>query len=249
MPIWIFLLLLFSSPLHAERLLERLCFTNTPEAEAAIPILNTVLIKGQDEILNDGPCLNVFVEDKRGELFERWVKSRLPHARSTFSTKNAPVSTCDMELKKTTYKEEVIFSYDANGKIIGARAGKDVLQGEEKSFLATTSGKPASLLVDQNQVDILCTKKNNDRYLINISVKTVPRTIPNVYNPSQPIQVPPEEATALSTELEVGLNQEINLGEVVKDLNKDSTKIDIPTGVGKIHQLGLVRNTWVLTIR
>lgn len=248
MPIWISLFL-FSTPLHAERLLERLCFTNAPEAEAAIPILNTVLIKGQDEIQNDGPCLNVFVEDKRGELFERWVKARLPHARSTFSTRNAPLSTCNMELKRITHKEEIIYSYDAKGKVIGARVGKDIFEGEEKSFLSTSSGLPASLLVDQNQVDVVCTKKSDEKYLVKISVKTVPKTISNIYNPSQPIQVPPEEATALSTELEVSPNQEINLGQVVKDLSKDSTNVELPPGVGKIYQLGLAKNTWMLTIR
>lgn len=246
-----FLVLVFflSLPLHAERQLERLCFSSLSEAETAIPILNTVLIKGQDEINQEGLCLNIFVEEKRGELFERWVNNRLPHAKSTFSTRNAPLVTCDMELKKIIYKEEIIATYGTDGKMIGARAGKDVLDGEEKTILTTSSGKPASFLMDQNQVDIICNKKSNDRFQISISVKTVPNSIPNIYNPSQPILVPPKNADALSTEVEVGVNQEINLGKIVKDLTKESTQAELPVKIGRIKQLGLSKTTWFLKVR
>lgn len=241
--------LLVSSVAHADRLLERLCFTSADAAAQAIPILNTVLVKGQDEIQSEGLCLNVFVEAKRGEVFERWVALRLPHAQTQFSTRNAPREHCEMELEKKVYREEIITQIGAGGKVVNVLAGKDVLQSEETSQLRMTSGSPATLLVTPNEVEIICTKKASGRSQIKITLKTVPQTIPNLTDPSKPVTVPPPNATGLSTEVETGPGEEVNLGEIVKNLAKDEQQVELPPGFTKQRTIGEEKTSWVLKIK
>lgn len=246
---WLLAILLVSPTARAERLVERLCFTSTQEAASAIPILNTVLVKGQDEIRPEGLCLNVLVDTKRGELFERWVNARLPHAQVEFSTKNAPHTHCDMELNRKTFREEVVTQYGANGQLVSIQAGKDVLQDEDTTSLRMTSGSPASVQLNQNEVVITCTKKSNARMNLKFAMKTIPQQLPNVYNPSEPLLVAPANATALSTEVEAGPGEEINLGQIVKDLSKETQQVELPPGFTKHKTVGEEKTTWLLKMK
>jgi len=241
--------LLFISHAHAERLLERLCFNSSDEAASAMAVINTILIKPADEIVPEGACLNVFVEEKRGDLFERWVQTRLPHAQSTFSTRNAPFIGCDMEFIKRTKKDQVVSILDSRGRIIGARAGESIVMNEETSILKMASGKSAGINAGEYAIDITCTRKANDRFNVQFELKSVPQSLPNVYNPSQPLQLPRENAVGLKTEVETGVGQEINVGQIVKDLTKDDQSVELPPGFTKTQTVGAEHVDFILKMK
>lgn len=242
-------ILLLSLNARADKLVERLCFNSAAQAGQAIPILNMVLIKGQDEIQPEGNCLNVLVEEKRGELFERWVQARLPDARTEFSTRNAPATHCEMDLEKKTFREEIVTQYGASGKVVGVVAGQDTLQDEETTFLKMTSGKPSLIQLNQEHVEVTCTRKASGRFQMKIALKTLPRELPNIYNPSDPIKVMPPNAQALSTEVETGPGEAVNLGEIIKDLTRNQQSVELPPGFTKTRTLGEEKTTWTLKIR
>jgi hypothetical protein len=248
MALWGFLVLLSTLPAFAETALERLCFNSQNEARNAIPILNTVLIKGQDEIQPEGECLNVLVDSKRAEVFDRWVSSRLPHATRAFSTINAPVQHCDMTLVKRTSRNTVNTAIGANQQVISASQAEDNLNNEETSILKVISGKSARLAAGENDLELTCTKKQNDRFQLKFSTKPTPVTIPNIYDPSRPIPIPPPSAQTLVTEIEVGPGQEVDLGQIVRDLNKESSTISAEPAAQIKRTEGEETVTWILKV-
>ena len=156
MLILIWLSLLASS--HAETALERLCFHSASEAQRALPIVATVLVKGVDTIQQEGDCLNVQVSPKRGDVFQRWVKMRLPHAQVTFSTLNAPKKECDMLAERITTKAGNGRTAMVNGQEVRLQGSSSSGSEVQQNILKVTSGTAASLSMDGNELTITCTE-------------------------------------------------------------------------------------------
>ncbi|MBY0515619.1 MAG: hypothetical protein K2P81_01835 [Bacteriovoracaceae bacterium] len=237
---------------HAAPSLERLCFNSSSEAQRAIPILNVILIKGQDAIDPEGKCLNVSVDSSRIEVFQRWVKTRLPEAYYHFSAASAPVEMCDIVVTKQSQKNQQDQNINVNTKGFGAVITEGNNSGKEESFIKVSSGKSAELRVDQDDLTLTCVKKNNSRYLITVALRFIPPTPPQAPPGSIIVmQAPPpdQSGTSISTEIEVSVGQDVNIGQVVKDLKSKQTQVNLPESAELSQKSGIDQTQWFLRIK
>jgi hypothetical protein len=237
---------------HATPSLERLCFNSPNEAQRAIPILNVVLIKEQDAIDPEGRCLNVTVDTARLEIFQRWVKTRLPEAYYHFSTSSAPVDMCDIVVIKQTQKTQQNQNANVNTKSFGAVITEGESNGTEESFIKVSSGKSAELRVDREDLTLTCVKQSYSRYLITVALKFIPLTPPPV-PPGSVIVVqspPPDQSgTSISTEVEVSAGQEVNIGQIVRDLKSKQSQVNLPESAEISQKAGIDQTQWYLKIK
>jgi hypothetical protein len=233
---------LLSPSAVAETMLERLCFASAQEARQAISILDTVLVKGQDEILPEGPCLNVRVEEKRADVFQRWVTLRLPHATPEFSTMNAPARTCEIQVGRRQNNKQTSETIQAGTSAITVRAQGAELVSDEISTLNLLSGKSGTIMMENRQVDITCTFRASGRYHVRISLKPLPPPV-TLFPPP-----PTKNEIGLSTEIEVSPGVEVSLGQIVEDLVGKEAGVSLPIDGSANQRKDRAMTAWWLKI-
>lgn len=243
-------------PAHAERSLERLCFPSALEAQRGQAIIQQILAKGLDEATLEANCLNVMIEANRVELLDRWVATRLPLARKTFSAANAPRQECDMLVTKISQKSEQNkqLGVRQNGFIVSVDNGEN--ENREENFLKVLSGGTAKLKVDESELEITCIAKGSS-YLLKFAQLFVPRPLvpPNTNLPPGSVIVvnappPPDTSgSSLQTEVEVQKGQEINLGQITRDLRNKQKDLDISPSANMNSTTGKETTRWMLKIR
>jgi len=243
-------------PAQAERSLERLCFPSATEAQKGQVIVQQILAKGLDEVNLEANCLNVMIEANRVELLDRWVATRLPLARKTFSAANAPRQECDMLVTKISQKSEQNkkLGIRKNGFIVSVDNGEN--ENREESFLKLLSGGTAKLKVDESELEITCVAKGSN-YHLKFALLFVPRPLipPNTNLPPGSVIVvnappPPDTSgSSIQTEIEVQRGQEINLGEITRDLRQKQKEISITPSAEMNSTTGKETTRWMLKIR
>lgn len=225
-------------------LLERLCFADAQAAQAAQPIVDAVLVKGQDAILPEGNCLTVRVDERRSELFSRWVAQRLPHARRDFSTMDAPVPTCHLRVSKRQQLRQ------QGGEVVVRQTGASAIQtstqghADEVSTLKMSSGKSATLLVDRQELNVLCHLRPNGGAKLVFGLRPIPPP-PHIHGqPPPPIETRP----GLQTELDVMPGQEVSLGGVLRDLGGSGHDVSLPQGGSWQQREGSDQTQWFLRL-
>lgn len=246
----------FAFSAHAERSLERLCFPSVVEAQKGQAIIQQILAKGVDEATLESNCVNVLISNNRVELLDRWVATRLPLAKKTFSASSAPRQECDMLVTKISQKNEQNkkLGVQKNGFIVSVNNGENV--NREESFLKVLSGGTAKLKVDESELEITCIAKGTN-YHLKFALLFVPRPlIPPTPNlpPGTVILVnappPPDTSgSSIQTEVEVQTGQEINLGQISRDLRNKQKAIDISPSAEMNTTTGNETTQWMLRIR
>ncbi len=227
---------------------ERLCFVSDAEALRARPLIEVVLVKGQDRVEVDGRCLNVTCDVKRSEILNRWVKTRLPQAESTFSSLDVPELECDMLALKKTRKQQEQSTVQVDGRNFQVSAGDERSEQVEEHILKVTSGGTATLIMGPSELKITCTASSSGTYRLKFSQR---------YISPQPVFVngvlvqPPqqENATSISTELEARKNTPVNIGQISKDLGNKDKEIGTSVGVSYENTTGSEVVDWSLVIR
>lgn len=242
--IWLLLL----SPAQAQMAIERLCFVSDAEALRARPLVEVVLVKGQDRVEVDGRCLNVTCDVKRSEILNRWVKTRLPHAESTFSSLDIPELECDMLALKKMNKQKVQSNVQVDGRNFQVSAGDERSEQVEEHILKVTSGGTATLIMGTNELKITCTASPGGTYRLKFSQRYIspPPVIVNgiLVQPAQQ-----ENAASVSSELEARKNTPINIGQISRDLSNKDKEIGIPSGLTYENTSGSEVVEWSLVIR
>lgn len=230
---------------QADTTLERLCFANAQQARQAIPILDTVLVKGQDEISLDGACLNIRVEEKRAEVFQRWVSLRLPHATNEFSSAKVPAVTCNIQVGKRVsgnQKGEIVQIDTTTVSVQGHVAANSV---EEVSSFTLLSGRSGMIIVENRQVDITCTLRASGKYQVRIALKPLPQPT------TVALGIPPtaKNEMSLSTEVEATAGVDVPLGQLVQDLANKEASVSLPDSAQASQRVGVSMTMWWLKIR
>lgn len=244
----VLLWLLLLSPVQAQQALERYCFASDAEALRARPLVEVVLVKGQDRVDVDGRCLNVSCDVKRSEILRRWVKTRLPTAEANFSSLDVPELECDMLATKRTRKNKELTDVQVNGRSFQVNAGQEGAEQTEEHILKVTSGGTATLRMTTSELKITCTNSGSGIYRLKFeqSPIAVPPVIVNgVVVPS----APPEQVTTLSTELEARKGTPVNIGQISKDLSNKDKNIGIPSGLDYETTTGSETVSWDLLLR
>lgn len=233
---------------QADSAMERVCFSSQSEATRAIPILNTVLVKGQDQIQADGSCLNISYAPKRWDVLDRWLRTRYPQALRSFSTQSVAREKCDMRVYKKTERQKMTTQYGADGQIVMIGTGEQEVAAEETTMLTVLSGDTTTLEVGQQEISIACTKKSDVLYGLAFSLKTLPTQVANLTNPSTPLVIPPKEGQALSTTLDVAPGVEVSLGQIVRDLSHKEKDLEVPVKGEVKQETGSDSTTWTLKV-
>lgn len=243
-------------PALAERSLERFCFPSTIEAQKGHAIIQQILAKGVDEATLEASCVNVLIDQNRVELLDRWVATRLPQARKTFSASSAPRPECDMLVTKISKKDETNKQAGVrnNGFIVSVDSGEN--ENREENFIKVLSGGTAKLKVDESELEITCVVKGSS-YHLKFAMLYVPRPLipPNTQLPPGSVIVvnappPPDKSgSSLQTEVEVQKGQEINLGQITRDLRNNQKELDISPSAQMNSKAGTETTRWLLRVR
>jgi hypothetical protein len=243
---WLWLL----TPAQSQTALERLCFASAVEAQKAVPIVSTVLVKGVDSVELEADCLNIHVAPARGEVFQRWIKARLPHAQLAFSTLSAPKKECDMLAERVTTKVSNGQNALVNSQGINLQDGQSKGSEVQQHVLKVTSGSPGSISMDGTEFTVICTELSEGSYRLKFSHKYTPRTTPTIVN-GQLVQIPESGAhpPSASSEIEVSRGQRVDIGSIKKDLRDKDKSVGIPTGLDYQQTDGAITTQWFLTVR
>jgi len=240
--------LLLLSPVQAQQAIERYCFASDAEALRALPLVEVVLIKGQDRAEVDGRCLNVTCDVKRSEILKRWVKTRLPNAEANFSSLDVPELECDMLATKKTRKNKELTDVQVDGRNFQVSGGQEQAEQVEEHILKVTSGGTATLRMTTSELKITCTNNGSGVYRLKFE-QTYIAAPPVIVNGVVVQSSPQEQGTALSTELEARQGTPVNLGQISKDLANKEKNVGIPSGLDYENTTGNETVTWDLLIR
>ncbi|MFP5490198.1 MAG: hypothetical protein ACLGG0_01760 [Bacteriovoracia bacterium] len=243
-------------PARAEPSLERLCFPSAIEAQKGQAIIQQILAKGVDIATLEANCVNVMIDENRVELLDRWVATRLPLAKKTFSASSAPRPECDLLVTKVSKKDEKNKQAGVrqNGFIVSVDSGDN--ENREENFIKVLSGGTAKLKVDESELEITCVVKGSN-YHLKFAMLYVPRPLipPTTQLPPGSVIVvnappPPDKSgSSLQTEVEAQKGQEINLGQITRDLRNKTKELDISPSVQMDSKTGTETTRWLLRVR
>lgn len=243
----LFIWLLLLNPVQAQVAVERLCFPTDAQAQRALPIVEVVLVKGQDRAELDGRCMNVTCDMKRTEVLRRWIKTRLPQAESTFSSIDIPELECDMLATKKTQKQKDQTQVQVDGQNFQVSTGENKQEQLEEHRLKVTSGGTATLIMGTTELKITCTASPSGIYRLKFSQRYLAPP-PVVVNGTIVRTTENEAATSLSSELEARKDTPINLGQISRELTNKDKEIGISTGLSYENTGGNEVIDWSLVI-
>lgn len=236
--------------------LERLCFPSVMEAQKGQAIIQQILAKAVDVATLEANCVNVMIDENRVELLDRWVATRLPLAKKTFSASSAPRPECDLLVTKISKKDQQNKQAGVrkNGFIVSVDTGDN--ENREENFIKVLSGGTAKLKVDESELEITCVVKGSN-YHLKFAMLFVPRPLipPNTQLPPGSVIVinappPPDTSgSSLQTEVEVQKGQEINLGQITRDLRNKQKELDISPSANLNTTSGTETTRWLLRVR
>jgi len=246
--------LLFGFMQSAIGAVERLCFSSVTEANDASEILAPVLTQA-DKVHREGHCLSLSFGDERAELIDRWIQHRLPRARRDFSSQIHRPELCELEVNKISQRVKKSAEANLRSKSFGALAQQSNDERREQSRITLDSGKSATLVVDQRELEVTCVRRA-DVYHLKFSQKTRPRPVVPAgvqLPPGSVVVVPPpvdeEGLTSLSTELTLNRGEEISLGEISDKLKGQDKGVEItPAGQLKAQEEEW-KTRWLLSVR
>lgn len=194
------------------------CFPSNVSLNSVKSHVNVILAP-QDKVFTRESmnCIELSISQNRIPLFRNWLKKRFQisdeysvHQNGdqqiqTVSSQNIPSKHCKMEMVRTLNSNlnTTNLGLKKKGTLSNTQTSAT---GETKSNLMLLSGKKGSVRVNDNSVDITCHYKSAHRYLLDISVNGLD--------------------SSLITSVEIVAGQKLNLGDIVKDINRKSRKIN-----------------------
>lgn len=249
------LLSVLSLDAAAQMALERLCFDSPEVASAAVPVLKPIIVKDVDTVTSEDACLNITIEEARVELFDRWVRLRLPHAQRAFSSVNAPRPSCEMVVTKVTDKVEQTQQGSVNQRGFTIRAGDSRSEIREQNLIKVLSGGTAQLTVDESKLEISCTVRGGN-YHLKIAALYTPRPVlpPGTVVPPGTIVVVPgpppadQSGASLQTEIETQAGVDVDLGKITRDLTNRQKDVNLSPSARGETTTGAQTTRWILRI-
>lgn len=223
------LLLLFSNIYADETALEKYCFSSPGKMQYMYDKAK-ILFLPTDKINKDGTCLTVEVSDSRIELVQKYLKNQDPQMQIAFSSRDVQVEPCKLKIEKI----KLIKSENQNIHIqSGVVAETQNLNKTSSETFQIQTINNFEITVNENVIKGRCRFIRSDRYDITLEIKkdprlTQPQVAPGTIITSandDPMKI--QEASTLSTQLQLTKGNRIELGSMVKDLSGASKKVDI----------------------
>ncbi len=194
------------------------CFLSSTALRTVNTHLQTVL-SPQDEVIENhsSHCLNVVMKnDLKEELYRKWISKKFSiissdHYGSTeVSTRPSELEHCRLEIEKIT----TIDKNTKSGQLSSTPSALDKKfkhAGVQKSSLLLSVGRPGSLRVDDDYLNVICKSKNSSRMFLDISLSG--------------------EKSSISTSVTLERGESLNLASLVEDLNDKHREISLKKGV------------------
>ncbi len=226
------LIFLFISLALASQQVEKFCFPSTSEATKAQGQIEFILIKNQDKTLLEENCLTVAVGSERVELVQRWVISHYPTAKLSFSSSTPSTEECKLKFKKLSRSQLNTQSAGVSQQRVNVQAGVQIDEAQDIRMIRTLSGKKSVLELDGFRLTFTCTYHSSQSYTLELRGETIPlpaRTTTTItaYGATQTTEVPAQNLQTIETSLSLRKNEEINLGQMFKDLNSKNKDINL----------------------
>lgn len=225
---WILLLFFTSTAFSLDMSSEKYCFSSNRQAQIAQHKVSMIQLPS-DVIRIDGQCLVVQMESHRRELIQRYILMTFPEAVIAFSSEDVRREPCRLKVEKEKIKSADELNAGLNySSGISTTASNSV----SKETMEIVTLKEFELTVDQDQIKGACRYINPNRYEVTIEVRKNPRPlVPQALPPGSIVVVqgtpPDQEASLLSTQIQLSRGDRVNIGEVVKNLKDKSASVDV----------------------
>lgn len=223
-------LLLFSFLTFADEMAsEKYCFSSINQSLTAKQKLSSIQVPS-DVVTSDENCLVVQMRPHRRELIQRYLLTSFPGTSVTFSSEDLRREPCKLKVEKIKQKSGDVLSGGLNQTGITINQTNSQASATETMQIQTI--KDFELSVDQDEIKGTCRYLNPNRYEISLTVRKNPKPIIPVNLPPGSIivlnQPPPDQETmVLQTQLQLSRGERIDIGGVVKSLEKKNKNVDI----------------------
>lgn len=220
------MLLFFTQLILAkEVILERYCFDSMADAHSSQIIINQILIKEIDRIETDEACLNIFIEEKRSEILERWIKTRIikPYKKD-FASVAEETRHCEIEMKiiRNKIAQETSVQVSNQPDLLKTQNNNQTVQ---KLSLIGLSGKPIIVTIGQKKYDLYCQLQGDKRANIHLQSTLIPLN-PLLASRQQMNQ----SEILISSSLSLKKGEEMTLTSLIKEIEDKSKKLSIDRG-------------------
>ncbi len=196
------------------------CFSSRTSLSSVRAHLNTVL-SPQDEVVENSSshCLNIVIKnDLKEELYRKWISRKYPiiSSDSSATMKSSSINSrtvqehCRLEVERLTNVDKKTTGVDIS-KRSGAYERSFKHSGSQRSSLLLGVGRPGSLRVDNDYINVICKSRNASRVFLDISLTG--------------------EKSSVSTSVTLNRGQSLDLASIVEDLNNRFRNISLKKGV------------------
>jgi len=214
------------------------CFNRSVSLNAVHDHLKVVLSPHDEVIENSSShCLNVVMKGQhKDELYRKWIAKKFKISTTSLNStlSDDPAlrpqhrEHCRLEVqrKSKTDRQTVEASLSKRSKL-NERTYKH--SGSQVSSLLLGIGKPGSLRVDSDYLNVICKSQNSSRVFLDISLSGV--------------------KSSVSTSITLEKGQTINLASIVEDLNDKYERVSLKKGISVMNRKGKKTYDYFLKIK
>ena len=226
--------LFFLSSIHAAVI--DYCFVASTSLSSVQSHLQTVLSPRDEVIINNSShCLNVVMNnDFKEELYRKWISRKYQIISSSgFSDKRVAPRVSEQE--HCRLEMERITSVDSTTR--GGRLSQNSKayernfkhSGSQKSSIVLSVGRPGSLRVDDDYLNVICKSQNSSRVFLDIALTGI--------------------KSSVSTSVTLDRGQSLNLASIVEDLNDRFRELSLKNGVSLEKTKGQKQYQYYLRVK
>ena len=207
---------LFLSSIHA--VVVDYCFVATTSLQSVQSHLQTVLSPRDEVLINSSShCLNVVMKNElKEELYRKWISRKYQiisssgYSNTGIAPRVSEQQHCRLEMERVT---------TADIKTQGGRLSQNSKayernfrhSGSQKSSILLSIGRPGSLRVDDDYLNVICKSQNSSRVFLDISLTGI--------------------KSSVSTSVTLERGESLNLASVVEGLNDRFKELSLKNGV------------------
>jgi hypothetical protein len=225
MILWLLIFQISSFAQDLTPAVEEYCFTSEARLKQLFPRIKFMLIPTDQELVSSN-CLTIKTSSYRRELIQSYVTRLDPSVQIKFSSAEPKREPCRLKVEKIktiimTTSEGVLntdlmkVSIDGNAK----QKSQDI---KETNSIQTL--KEFEIAMNQSSIRGECHYVTADRYDISLEVRKDPA-------PAASGAAIIQETSSLKSTLQLGRVDRVELGSILKELNGNSTELDMKTGV------------------
>lgn len=181
-------------------------------------------------------CLEVKTNEKRASLYETLLRKKLPvdqvysnteSNQGSFNLPNTAAENCRISIKEKTVGNSKRDDFSL-GRKSGVSRREEKFESTNESQLLIDSGSSGHINVDNLRVKLTCVKASG-RFLMKVQLE--------------------HGRGGVSTSLTVTPGQEVNIGEVVRNLKNKNNSLSLNKGIENSRTKGQSRSTYTMTVQ